>query len=257
MISDYLDYILTDDPVINGYYQHLYSTFNPNITGFLFVFMLPPHLSGATQHFKTNTQNNSNINGDLSNFTSHQEMSSLLTYAAADHTPPQTQITSAQISPRTGGVPYATDVTSSENCSITFVDNMNCSIYLYHLVWVEYIRAISNGGYHDGTDWVPMKPSGEYLDESGTEYGALDYATSIYVVKYKPDMRNITYIGKSIGCIPSSLPSKENIGSKTSNELAMLPFDYTIGAYREYVYGHNVNKWLFDEVMSILPSASF
>lgn len=258
MLKEYVDYIISDNDVINNYYKHLYSSFNPDITGFTLVFVLPPDLSGlaANSSFQSMVSANNNLSVDeLAYFVSHDATSKLLTYAAAEHTPPQTQVTHAQISPRTGGVPYATDVSNSENCSITFVDNINCTIYLYHLAWVEYIRAISNGGFYNNGSWEPLAPGGKYLDPSQVNFGTLDYATSIYAVKYKPDMKTITYIGKSIGCIPSALPSKELIGVRTTNDLALLPFDYTVGAYREYVGLHDTNAWLYSELEELIQQS--
>jgi hypothetical protein len=45
----------------------------------------------------------------------------------------------------------------------------------------------------------------------------------------------MTYIGKCIGVFPQSLPSKELIGQRTSNELTTLPFNYFCAAYRAEV----------------------
>ncbi|MFW6219378.1 MAG: hypothetical protein ACOC33_00790 [bacterium] len=256
-VLQYVDYIVHENPIIKEYCNYLYNYINPNITGFNLVFMVPPHLSGTPSSggsFIDSVAQKHNVNNSSLKKITHvndlysQGTNFYLTFAAADYSPPQTQIVHAQISSRTGGVPYASDVTSSENCNVTYVDNIDCVIYLYHLIWVEYIRAIINGGYNDGGGWIPIKPASQYLNVNDSSYyGTLDYAASIYIVKYKPNMTDISYISKSIGCIPVSLPSKELIGTKATNELALIPFDYIVGGYREYVRTNGMNKWLFDE----------
>jgi len=248
---------LQNNSVMSSYYRYLYQYFNPNITGYTLVFMMPPHLSGLDGNFASNFANQTSVNANvLSTFIDHTQSSQILTFAAHEHTPPQSQVSTAQINQRTGALPYATDVTSTENCNITYVDDMNCSIYLYHLLWVEYIRAIADGAYYDhfGGGWTPIKPGDEYLTPGNSRFMTLDYISSIYTVKYMPDLQTITYIGKSIGCIPTSLPSSELVGNKTSNELAMLNFSYTISAFREYVNTNNMNSWIYAELQALLSA---
>ena len=239
--------------IMRAYDIYFYRDINPNITGYVLVFMIPPHLSGieGDSGFIEDFANRFGAQEALDHgyFYNHENSSNLLTFTCLEFSPPQTQVILSQISPRTGGIPYATDVTSSENCNITYVDSMNCPIYLYHLLWVEYIRAIVSGGYLRGNEVVPLKPNAQYyIDENDPNYyGTLDYAASIYIVKYMPDMETITYIGKAIGAIPVSLPSRDLIGNKTSNDLAIVPFDYIVGAYREWIHTNDTNSWICNE----------
>ena len=257
MTYDLISYtrdVLAENNVMKAYNTYFYGDTNPNITGYTLVFLLKPDLSGIAN------QNGEITNGHFMNtiaspgvehykyFEDYHTTSNLLTFVALDYSPPQTQITHAQISPRTGGVPYATDVTSSENINITYIDNMNNTVYLYHLLWTEYIRAIVSGGFWNGKDFTPIKPATDYLTEGTTKYGTLDYASSIYLVKYMPDMEKITYIGKAIGAIPVSLPSRELLGNKTTNDLAIIPFDYVCGGFREWIHTNSKNKHLYSEL---------
>lgn len=256
---DFLNVISHQNPIINQYREYLFKKLNPNITGFNLIFMVPPHLSGieAGNNFINNFANQNNLgNQNLNALQMYLETVPFLTFAASDYSMPTTQVVQGQINPRTGGAPYISDVISSEACNITYVDNNQCVVYLYHLLWLEYIRAIVGGGYFDQTtgNWIAIKPNNQYIDESNPNYGTLDYACSIYVVKYMPNMNDITYIGKAIGCVPVNLPSKELLGTKSVNDLALLPFDYVSGLYREYVANNNTNYWLYDEVRRLILS---
>ena len=97
-------------------------------------------------------------------------------------------------------------------------------------------------------------------------YQGIDYAGAFYILKYKPDLKKVTYIGKSIGVFPQSLPSKELIGQRTSNELTTLPFNYFCAAYRAEVLPETEKKlekirsvgnlkekyWIYNEFMDLI-----
>ena len=260
MLVEYVSDVFQNNPVMKSYYNHLYDRFNPNITGYTLAFMVPPHLSGIESggSFIQNFQNQNKVDVDhYAIFDSYEDSIPLMSFAAADFTPPQTQTITAQVTPRTGGVPWATDVATSENCSVVYVDNLYNSVYLYHLLWIEYMRAISGGAFYDYSSggWQAIKPSNDYLRPGNGRFATIDYAASIYFVKYMPDMNTITYIGKVLGCFPTGLPSKELIGTKTSNELAMISFDYVLGGFREYISFNNTNKWIYDELQQQVISS--
>lgn len=253
VLEDYLFNVIHQNKLMNEYHKYFFNQ-NPNITGFNFIFMIPPDLSGI----KNNTNFIKNISIEdaygITSLSMYDFANKYLTFAAVDYTFPMTQVIHGQINPRLGGVPYASDVASTENCNITYVDNKDCIIYLYHLLWTEYIRAISSGGYYDqfSNSWISLQPDIKYLTPGTPYYGTLDYACSIYVVKYVPNMNDITYIGKAIGCVPISLPSKELIGTRAVNDIAILPFDYISGAFREHISSSSINSWLFDELYFML-----
>ena len=213
--------------------------FNPDINGFVLIFMIPPDLSGYREFLVKNLATKGNKRGLYSTENPgayFRETARLATFAAVDFTPPSSQINSDRISSRTGGMPYATEVMETETCSITFIDTNHLDIYHMHHMWIEYIRDILYG-------WVA--PANEYITDD--DFPTIDYAASFYVVKYLPNMVEPTFVAKCMGCFPQALPTKELIGTRTSNELTTLPFNYFITAYREATWMEQ-NHWLFKEL---------
>ena len=239
-LIDYLGRNVGDDYGVLSYFQDtLFNKFNPDINGFTLLFMVPPELSGL----KINQTDPRHLKDTLTMYspggvnTALENVSKFVTFAAVDFTPPQEQLNTERISGRTGGIPYATEFTTSELCTATFIDDQNLSIYNFHQVWIYYIWDLVEGR---------LQPSDEYLDpknddvyQNGILYGALDYVASFYIVKYSPDLKTIKYIGKCIGAFPQALPSKELIGQRTSNELTTLPYQYFVSAYRSEIVTPN------------------
>lgn len=240
---DLLDIIIgreTNDKLIRFFNQMLRYNYNPDINGYTLLFMVPPDLSGLREE-----QDNPEAGSDLAKSFGGIEGGSLtnallnvckfITFAAVDFSAPQEQLNTEKISSRSGAIPYATEFTTSEQLSVTYIDDSDLTIYKFHQLWMHYIWDVLEG---------KIKPHKNYLDYNlrldtygsfGEQYQAIDYAASIYIVKYKPDLRYISYIGKCVGVFPQSLPSKELIGQRTSNELTTLPFNYFCAAYRSEV----------------------
>ena len=240
-IIEYVNNVFEENEnILRYFYTQLYKEYNPDINGYNLVFMLPPDLSGwKNTNFSLYSQDDS-----LSYFYS---TSNFLTFAAVDFTPPINQINTERVSSRTGAIPYATEITNTEQCSMSYVENSEIDIYHYHHMWLEYIRAVLDG---------VISPDSKYYDsknESVFEFGAIDYATSAYIVRYKPDMKKILFIGKCIGIFPQSLPSKELIGQRTSNELTTLPFSYFCSAYREVTW-RETSHWLINEFQTLVKN---
>ena len=229
------------DGVLKYFYEQLYSQYSPDITGYTFVFMVPPDLSG----YRVN-KNGNNLYSQVDPSSYMGEVGQLITFAAVDFTPPQSQVNTETISSRSGAIPYATEVSESEQCSVTYVDNSNLDVYMFHHLWIEYIREILEG---------VIEPSSEYITPDSDNFGAIDYAGSLYVVKYRPDMKTITFVAKCMGVFPQSLPAKELIGTRTSNELATLPFTYFCTAYREATAMESGN-WIITEVEKVASKFS-
>lgn len=244
-----LDIIMPDkenDKLLRFFNQMLLYNYNPDINGYTLLFMVPPDLSGLATHQSDPTAIKKDLGYETDGtqfnpvnpstlLTSLNNVARFATFAAVDFSTPQEQLNTEKISSRSGGIPYATEFTTSEQMSVTFIDDSDLTIYKFHQIWVHYIWDVLEG---------KIKPSNEYLEprfdlhEYGREgglYRGIDYAGAFYVVKYKPDLRRITYIGKCIGVFPQSLPSKELIGQRTSNELTTLPFNYFCAAYRAEV----------------------
>jgi hypothetical protein len=238
--------------VIKYFYQQLYRDFAPDINGYTMVFFVPPDLSGyATKYGQT-----------LYDQTKDSYMGivgKIMTFAAVDFTPPQSQVRTENISTRSGSIPIASEVAESETCSITFVDNSNLDIYMFHHIWIEYIREIlegtiaPNSKYFYSVEDNVVASSEEANFYNGDDYGAIDYAASFYIVKYRPDMKTVTFVSKCVGVFPQSLPNKELIGARSSNEIVTLPFTYSCSGYREALYHEeSSDSWIFGELNDII-----
>ena len=257
----YLDSVFADGKahteVIKYFYQQLYRDFAPDINGYTLIFFVPPHLSGYN-----NDDKNSTLYGQDNKDSYMNVVGKLMTFAAVDFSPPQSQVRTENITTRSGAIPIASEVSESDTCSITFVDNQFLDIYMFHHIWVEYIREILEGTVEPSADYYtppddngskddPMwGPTSSVWGVSGENYGVIDYAASFYIVKYRPDMKTITFAAKCVGIFPQSLPNKELIGSRTSNEIVTLPFTYSCSGYREAIYMETDN-WIFAELEDI------
>lgn len=236
---------------LDFFQEMLLKNFNPDINGYTLLFFVPPPLSGLkfTQH--------SPIDGSIISEGNKQQIeeslltiSKFITFAAVDFSTPQEQLNTERVSSRSGGIPYATEYSTSEQMSVSYLDDANLTIYNFHQVWIHYIWDLLEGKLAPDDQY--LKPRHEKINnvgnfDYGDFYASIDYAASFYVAKYKPDLKTITYIGKCIGCFPQSLPSKELIGQRTTNELTMLPFQYFCAAYRGEVVVHGYSNWILEE----------
>jgi len=248
--------------VIKYFYQQLYRDFAPDINGYTLVFFIPPDLSG----YRNMAGRPLYDQDDPSSYMSI--VGKIMTFAAVDFTPPQSQVRTENVSTRSGSIPIASEVSESETCSITFVDNSNLDIYMFHHLWVEYIREVLEGTIEPSVNYyvedeldiiatseeLKLNANGiAYLDIVPENYGAIDYAASFYIVKYRPDMKTVTYASKCVGVFPQSLPNKELIGSRSTNEIVTLPFTYSCSGFREALYHEQSSgMWIFEELESII-----
>lgn len=206
--------------------SQMFKYFNPDINGYTLVFLVPPPFSC--------TKNKSD------SFITYVKQ--FVVFAGVDFTPPTRSIESEKANARVGGVPYATEVIPSEQCTVSYIDNHDLDIYNFHLSWSHYIHELLEGF---------IEPSDSYLDPNGEHYGAIDYAGSLFTVKFDPDMRTIKYVGKTTGVFPQQLPSKELLGSRSSNELTTLPFTYSCAMYDETMNSaHPIWRELENHVLS-------
>jgi hypothetical protein len=66
-------------------------------------------------------------------------------------------------------------------------------------------------------------------------------------------MKTVTYISKCVGIFPQSLPNKELIGSRATNEIVTLPFTYSCSGFREAIYHEkSAGLWLFGELDEVV-----
>lgn len=239
---------LTEKQQKLGVFAHfqntLFNTYNPDINGYTLLFMIPPELSGlkVSQNSLTDFKKRVPMFSPGTIDTTLDQISKFVTFAAVDYSPPQEQLNTEKISGRTGGIPYATEFTMSEQFSVTYIEDSDLSLYQFHQIWLYYIWDLVEG---------KLAPDDKYMNADNIDthyYGALDYAASFYIVKYKPDLNTITYIGKCVGAFPQSLPSKELIGQRTGNELTTLPMQYFVSAYRSQVINSSRDGWLYNEL---------
>jgi len=198
--------------------------FSPDINGYSLIFMLPVQFSAEEWSEAV---------------MSHKNTSKMFAFLALDFTPPQTQVISTQLPVRTGSMTYGTEVNMSGEISITYLDTDELEVFEYHKVWVSYIEAITRGN---------ISPNKKFFEKESEYFGIVDYITSAYVVRFKMN-GDIVYVGKATGIFPLNLPDKEVIGRRDSNELTVLPINYTCVLYKQQVKGKSspVDNWILEE----------
>ena len=248
-ITYFIDLYLADNPALKYFYNQMYRNFNPDITGYTLMFMIPPDFSANEYRNNQKLKSGDMFNSVLSTVglapqtvSTLDDFSKAYPFMATDFTPPQTQVQNSQVQTRTGALSYASDIHETESVTISFLESNPLTIYKFHLLWIEYMRDLLKG---------VIQPDQKYLTPGSEYFGAQDYLASLYIVKYIPDMKTISYIGKCTGVYPLSLPSKELIGSRNTNEICILPFEYSCISYREYVDGLNSNEYIKNELNSL------
>jgi len=251
-LTGYINALLMDNPHLRYFYNQLYGSYNPDITGYTLIFMVPPEFSSKEYDLDTKlkTSSTSDIEDILvglslapQNIKDVDDFAKVLPFMATEFTPPQTEVQNAQVQSRTGAMSYATDVHETETVSISYIESNPLTIYKFHLLWIDYIREILKG---------TIEPKASYIDPTSQNFGIQDYLASFYIVKYLPDLATISYISKCIGVYPLRLPSKELIGTRTTNEICVLPFEYSCIAFRECVIDLNINQWILTELNSLV-----
>ena len=249
-LAKLVNLMLADNGPLKKFYNYLYTDYNPDVTGYTLLFMIPPDFSATGYAGDAMLDDQSFFGSSLLTMldvlpepiATLDDFAKVYPFFASDFTPPQTEVQNAQVQSRTGALAYAADVIETESVSVQFIEANPLVVYKFHLLWVQYIRDILRGA---------IKPAAKYIDPDNEDaedfYGTQDYLASFYVVKYILDMKEISYIGKCVGVYPLTLPSKDLIGSRLTNEITMLPFEYTCIAYREYVEGLKTNSWLKTE----------
>jgi hypothetical protein len=203
--------------------------FSPDISGYTLIFMIPPNLS--SEDYK-------GIQEGL------KDTSKMFALLALDFTPPPVQVVSTSLPIRAGSLSYATEVNMSGQITITFLDTDELECFEFHKVWISYIEAVTRG---------TISPHGDYFDPETDRFGIVDYVTSAYVVRFKIT-GDIVYVGKATGIFPLNLPDKEVIGRRDSNELTILPINYSCVLYRQQVKGKlsKSENWILDELEKLL-----
>lgn len=222
---------MDSSPVMKYFNNMLFKYFQPDINGYTLVFFVPPT-------FILLGKDAENILKSVQKF---------MTFAAVDFTPPSIEVASSVVAPRSGGMPFATEISPTAQCSITYLDNSSLSIYSFHAGWIEYIKGMLEGIIPDiEPDSFPK----ELLpDDDGKVSHGIDYTGSAFVVKYDPSMQGIRYIGKCTGIYPQGISAKEILGSRAANELTTIPITYNCTYYEETLQSSHP---IWDELKSLI-----
>jgi hypothetical protein len=196
------------------------SRFSPDVNGYTLIYMIPPNLGGTNDILGYRNSTGGNL----------LDISRQFPFLAVDFTPPETTVKSVEeTSGASVSIPYTTGSSSGGQLSINYIEDSDLNVTNYHNIWVEYMKEVVYGD---------RQPHDSYI-----ESGELDYATSAYVLKFKPDMKTLVYVGKVTGLFPLNIPSKEIIGNRQTNELSMVGCNYTCAMYSAYISG-GVNSWV-------------
>lgn len=259
-LLSYLDYVFSDSnihgQVLKFFYQQLYRDFAPDINGYTLIFFIPPDLSGYNIKLETTggSFDGSTLYTQNTKDSYMKRIGRMMTFAAIDFNPPQSQVRADNISSRNGSVPIASEISETDTVSIVFLDNQDLDIYMFHHIWVEYIREILDGVLEPNEKYYKVKDNKSNDEPVDSDfYGAIDYAAACYIVKYRPDMKTVTYAAKCVGIFPQTLPNKELIGTRSSNEIVTLPFSYSCSGFREALHMEiPAGIWIFDELGKLL-----
>jgi len=208
---------LENNPAMMYFNSQLTGKFNPDINGYSLCFMVPPPFLALQNIGKYNK-------------AYIESFRKLTVFSSMDFTVPQRQVQSEKFSARTGGVSYATEIDVSTQGSVSYIDNIDLDIFNFHSLWIDFMHELLLGYIE-----VPSV----YLDAKSDMYGALDYAASMFVIKYSPTMQRILYLGKMTGVYPQTLPNKEIIGQRSSNELSIIPITYVCSWFEETLDKHH------------------
>lgn len=251
---------LLDNPIYADFFKTLYTTNIsgsvgglyldaggiPDISGYILIYIQPPILSGLFNPWNVGASATSTagLGSDSGVFGGGALGANLQTYGhqtfnpplyahflenskntlllAQDISPPELQIVTNDMASTVNiKMPYGVGKVSGGNVTISYLENATLDIYLLHHTWVHYIEDVILG---------QVNPTDMYIQNY-----MLDYATCIYILKYKPDMQSLTYFGKAVGVFPISVPTKEVIGTRNSYQTTVYTISYVCTDYQDLV----------------------
>lgn len=224
---------IDNSSVMKYFNNQLFKYFQPDINGYILVFFVPPPFT------LLNKADRDKLKG----------IQKFMTFAAIDFTPPTIEVTSSNVATRSGGMPFATEVSSTNQISVTYLDNKDLSIFAFHSGWIEYIRGMLDGVIPDVAP--DSFPKNLLPDDDGIIEDGIDYIGSLFIVKYDPSMQQIKYIGKCTGIYPQNSSPKEIIGQRSTNELSTLPITYNCVYYEETLQSTHPIWTEFKQVISV------
>jgi len=231
-------------------FNKILKSVSPDINGYVFCIILPPDLSGLS----------ADVNASV------QKVCTDATFFSLDFTPPNITINTESINTQASiSMPYATTKIATGEMSISYLDDSDMNINSMHNLWVEYLY---------NQLWGDFPPNSDYITPGNPKYGALDYATTIYVLKYNANVGASngvhstptgfipSMVGKAVGVFPLGVPVKETIGVRTSNDLVIESINYTCSYYETVhpksltqTYSQNIaGDTILDEIDQILKN---
>lgn len=182
-INDYISKAHSENGILRFMYQNLFHDLQPDISGYVLLFMSPPVLSGYL--------NLGNQNYDPTGTSFLTATTKLFPLLATNFTPPTIQLNSGTLAGSSGTQHYAQELSITDNMSVTYIDTFSLDVYQLHKSWLQYIFQITEG---------TLEPSNDYLLG-----GRIDYCASFYFVKFMQNLSSIQYIGKAVKKISNSL----------------------------------------------------
>lgn len=248
LILDLINRELVDNNRILQYFnRNLYGSnsdlgeFHPDVSGYTLIFLLPPHLSGYGYE-----------EGYIPPLDKYAKG---ICFLAIDFTPPQIQVTASELPSRSGSLPFGMEVSPTGQVNISYVENQYNHIYGFHKLWISYVEDIIRG--MKTSDSTEILPDEAYWNSSGDRFGEIDYASTAFVIRFKPTRyltrTDINYVGKATGIFPINLPDKEIIGRRDSNELVTLSISYSCAWYRSWsagTPGNDKDSFIYNEFSS-------
>lgn len=175
-INSYISQAYSENGIIRYLYKNLFTDLQPDISGYVLLFMSPPVLSGYT--------NLGNQNYDVTGTSYITETVKLYPLLATNFTPPTIQLNSGTLAGSSGTQHYAQELSITDSMSVTYLDTIHLDIYQLHKSWLQYIFQVTEG---------TLEPSEEYLLG-----GRIDYCASFYFVKFMPNVSSVQYVGKAV-----------------------------------------------------------
>lgn len=175
-LNQYISKTYSENGLLKYLYKKLFHDLMPDISGYVLLFISPPILSGYASA-------NQNYNA-FSGSSYWAETSQLYPVLATNFTPPIIQVNSGALVGPSGTQHHPTKIGISDSMSVTFIETMDLDIYTFHKSWIEYILRVVDGS---------LSPDKAYIQQR-----TIDYCSSFYFLKFKPNLEEIQYIGKAV-----------------------------------------------------------
>ena len=221
--------------VFKYFYSQFFSTTEFDVNGYSLIFLYPPDFSGfkkLNQSLQSSiTDTTTNVEGTVDfnymppDYAFYKYFRNYMMFAIEFDIPEQ-EITVSDIQlANKQNIEFVSGFNTSGNLSVRYIDNSYLQMYKFHSNWISYMKMIMRGD---------LEPADEYIDSK-----EIDYMSSMYILKFTPNMDIPNYIGKASGIFPKNLPIKELLGTRTENQLIMYNINYFYSMYEGGVLTYN------------------